>query len=32
MDSVVRFTPFEKAYKELSEKLRPMVWELGLLK
>jgi hypothetical protein len=28
----VAFTPFENAYKRLSEKLRPQVYELGFLK
>ncbi|MBC7642560.1 MAG: hypothetical protein H7174_09530, partial [Flavobacterium sp.] len=28
----VTFKPFEEAYKTLSEKLQPMVYELGFLK
>jgi hypothetical protein len=28
----VSFKPFEEAYKNLSEKLQPMVYELGFLK
>ncbi len=28
----VYFKPFEEAYKTLSEKLQPMVYELGFLK
>jgi hypothetical protein len=28
----VSFKPFEEAYKALSEKLQPMVYELGFLK
>jgi hypothetical protein len=28
----VSFTPFEQAYKNLSEKLLPQVWEYGFLK
>jgi len=30
--SPVSFAAFEKAYKELTEKLRPMVYELGFLR
>jgi hypothetical protein len=28
----VRFKPYEEAYKALSEKLQPMIYELGFLK
>jgi hypothetical protein len=30
--SPVSFKPFEEAYKTLTEKLQPMVYELGFLK